>query len=215
MAAGATRSGTPATDWGELYRAHVAAVCELGSQLDATQERAPVPASPAWQVRDVLAHLAGVSSDVATGRMEGAASAEWTARQVAERLALPVAELTAELASHQDAVAAFVADERRAATVWDITVHHADLREALDLEPPAEALWRPVLEAVSPFTLEPAGVALESAERAGVRAYEVFRAAFSRRSRAQVQGWGLGLGEEQLEELCVFGVREDDQPVPG
>ena len=44
--------------------------------------------------------------------------------------------------------------------------------------------------------------------------YELFRALFSRRSRAQMQAWGLPLSAEQLDELCIFGPREDDQPVP-
>ena len=44
--------------------------------------------------------------------------------------------------------------------------------------------------------------------------YELFRALFSRRSRVQMQAWGLPLSPDQLDELCIFGPREDDQPVP-
>ena len=44
--------------------------------------------------------------------------------------------------------------------------------------------------------------------------YELFRAIFSRRSRRQMQAWGLPLSPDQLDELCIFGPREDDQPVP-
>jgi len=29
-----------------------------------------------------------------------------------------------------------------------------------------------------------------------------------------MQGWGTGLSAEELDELCIFGPREDDQPVP-
>ncbi len=44
--------------------------------------------------------------------------------------------------------------------------------------------------------------------------YELFRAVFSRRSRSQMQAWGLSRSPEQLDGLCIFGPREDDQPVP-
>ena len=37
---------------------------------------------------------------------------------------------------------------------------------------------------------------------------------FSRRSRSQMRTQGLPLSPEQLDDLCIFGPREDDQPVP-
>lgn len=49
---------------------------------------------------------------------------------------------------------------------------------------------------------------------ASVASYEFFRAIFSRRSRTQMQGWGTDLSTEELDEVCIFGPREDDQPVP-
>lgn len=48
----------------------------------------------------------------------------------------------------------------------------------------------------------------------GVDPDELFRALFSRRSRTRMQAWGLPLSAERLDELCLFGPREDDQPVP-
>ena len=43
--------------------------------------------------------------------------------------------------------------------------------------------------------------------------YELFRALFSRRSRSQIAVWaGDALDPDQV---CVFGARDDDQPVPG
>ena len=48
-----------------------------------------------------------------------------------------------------------------------------------------------------------------------VSPYELFRALFSRRSLAQMRAWGApALTDEQLGAICVFGPREDDQPVP-
>ena len=121
---------------------------------------------------------------------------------------LPVAELVAELQSHQDAVAESTVDNPRPAIVWDISVHHADLHEALGLPALAPGLWEPVLAAVAPMRFGAAGVPDD------VDDYELFRALFSRRSRTQMQAWGLALSPDQLDELCIFGPREDDQPVP-
>ncbi len=92
--------------------------------------------------------------------------------------------------------------------MWDIAVHHADLHEALGLGLMPDRLWAPVLAGVAPMQLGTAGLPED------VDHYELFRALFSRRSRTQMQTWGLPLSPEQLDELCLFGPREDDQPVP-
>jgi uncharacterized protein (TIGR03083 family) len=194
------------TDWGALYKEHVADVSALAGDLSDDQLAMPVPATPAWTVHEVLAHLAGGASDAVTGRMDGAPGPEWTSRHVSERARLPVADLLAELQSHQHAVAESVADNPRPALVWNIVVHHADLHEALDRPRMAEPLWQPVLDAMLPRL---APTLVES-----VPPYEVFRGAFSRRSRRQMQAWGTGLSDEELDEMCIFGPREDDQPVP-
>jgi uncharacterized protein (TIGR03083 family) len=194
------------SDWGALYREHVTDLSALAGDLTDDQLAMLVPATPAWTVREVLAHLAGGASDAVTGRMDGAPGPEWTSRHVSERARLPVPDILAELRLHQDAVAESVEESPRPALVWNIVVHHADLHEALDRPRLAEPLWRPVLDAMLP-RLAPAVV--ES-----VPAYEVFRGAFSRRSRRQMQAWGTGLSAEELDEMCIFGPREDDQPLP-
>jgi uncharacterized protein (TIGR03083 family) len=193
------------TDWGVLYLEHVATLSKLAPTLTDEQLTTVVPATPAWTVHEVFAHLAGGASDAVTGRMDGAPSPEWTSRHVNERVSLPVAELIAELQSHEDAVAESVVDNPRPGLVWNIVVHHADLHEALDLPRLAEPMWRSVVDAISPG-LDPA--------LGTVPPYELFRGVFSRRSRSQMQGWGTPLSAEQLDEICIFGPREDDQPVP-
>ena len=193
------------TDWGALYRDHVAALGELAPTLTDEQLGTSVPGTPAWTVHDVLAHLAGGASDAVTGRMDGAPGPEWTSRHVSERARLPVADLVAELQQHQDAVAASVTDSPRPALVWNIAVHHADLHEALGLPRLADRLWLPVADALAPQAAAVAGA---------VTPYELFRGVFSRRSRSQMQGWGTPLSAEQLDEICIFGPRLDDQPVP-
>jgi uncharacterized protein (TIGR03083 family) len=193
------------TDWGQLYRDHVDAVAALAPTLTDDQLATRVPATPQWTVHEVVAHMAGCPADFLTGRMDGAGSPAWTERQVAERRARPVADLLAELRSNEDAVVESVADNPGPPMVWDLVVHHADLHEALALDPMPEPLWKPVADALT-------GRAAELA--AAVPPYEFFRAMFSRRSRGQMQAWGTGLSAEQLDEVCIFGPREDDQPVP-
>ena len=211
------------TDWGELYREHVEAVAALAGDLTEQQLHTYLPATPAWNVHDVLAHLAGGADDAVTGRMEGAPGPEWTARHVGERAALPVDHLVAELRASADAVVEAAGDSPRPALVWNIAVHHADLHEALGLGRPPEHLWMPVLESAAswalgevPATVRSGGHTWGQGEQVvEVAPYELFRAIFSRRSRAQMRIWGSpALDDGQLDALCVFGPREDDQPVP-
>jgi hypothetical protein len=193
------------TDWGAVYRDHVAAVGALAPTLTDEQLAAAVPGTPAWSVHEVLAHLAGAATDAVTGRMDGAPSPEWTSRHVRERAALPVDELIDELRARQDAIAESVVDNPRPALVWNIAVHHADLHEALGLPRMPDHLWMPITEAMAPR-------APHLVDR--VPPYELFRGFFSRRSRAQMQAWGTGLTADELDEVCLFGPREDDQPIP-
>src|SRR4029077_4968407 len=141
------------------------------------------------------AHLAGGPADALSGRMEGAPGPAWTQRHVAERRGRTVADLTAEMRSRQDAIAESTVDNPRPAIVWDIAVHHADLHEALGLHELPDRLWRPVLDGVAPMKFGAAAVPRE------VEPYELFRALFSRRSRSQMQAWGLPLSPGQLDEL--------------
>jgi uncharacterized protein (TIGR03083 family) len=197
------------TDWGEVYRANVDAVCALVVTLRAEDLSRVVPATPDWTVHDVLAHLAGSPADLLAGRMDDAPSPAWTARHVDERAARSVDELAAELKGSVDPLVATLEGNDSPAIVWNCAVHHADLHEALGLGAPPEAMWRPVLDAIAPRMLGENAAAVDD-----VPAYELFRAIFSRRSRTQMTGWGTSLDPAALEGLCIFGPREDDQPVP-
>ena len=164
-----------------------------------TQLATRVPATPGWTVHQVLAHLAGSASDAVAGRMDGAPGEEWTARHVAEREGTAPAALAAELRSTQAAIAASTEDNPRPAIVWNISVHLADLREALGLPVLEAALWEPVLAAVAPYRLGdvPATVVAgddrwgAGGDEVEVSRYELYRALFSRRSRSA----GAGVGE--------------------
>ncbi|MFC5176338.1 hypothetical protein [Nocardioides taihuensis] len=215
------------TDWGALYADNVAAVTALAEDLDrdpgSDRPAVRVAATPEWTVRQVLAHLAGGPSDGVAGRMDGAPGRSWTARHVSEREGLTVAELVAEMRGNVAPVAALVDGNPRPAIVWDVAVHHADLHEGLGLGRMDDALWRPVLDAVAPGMLAAAPVTLRvgdatygaGGDEASVSPYELFRSLFSRRSRSQMAAWGSpAMTSGQLDELCIFGPRDDDQPVP-
>lgn len=51
------------------------------------------PTTPAWRVRDTLAHVGGVPCDILAGKLEGVASDVWTQAQVDARVATPVNEI--------------------------------------------------------------------------------------------------------------------------
>jgi uncharacterized protein (TIGR03083 family) len=196
------------TDWAEVYRANIDAVTALAEGLSAEEMSTRVPATPEWTVHDVLAHLAGSPADALSGRMDGAPGPEWTARHVGERAARSAEELVAEMRGAVDAVTATLEGNDRPALVWNAAVHHADIHEALGKGAPPDHMWRPVVEALSPSL----GDHVDAV--AGVPDYELFRAFFSRRSRAQTAAWGTGLDQETLDAIGIFGARDDDQPAP-
>ena len=199
---------TPGTDWAALYRTNVDAVTALAQGLTEEQLAAPVPATPEWSVREVLAHLAGSPADALSGRMDGAPGPGWTARHVGERAEASAEELVTEIRGAVDGVVASLEGTDRPALVWNVAVHHADLHEALGKSAPPEPMWQPVVEAMKPSLGE------NAAAFSQVTDYELFRAFFSRRSRSQLAAWDTGLDQETLDGLGLFGPRDDDQPIP-
>ena len=94
----------------------------------------PVPACSEWRVRDVIAHLSGLATDIASGNLDGAASDAWTAAQVDARRDLSVDELLAESDDVGPKLASFLDDfpgRYGAQVAADITVHEHDVRGAL------------------------------------------------------------------------------------
>ena len=84
---------------GEYGRAYAEArqrVSELMTSLSDDELTREVPACPGWRTRDVLAHLVGIASDTAEGKIEGAGSEEYTSRQIAERKDRSMPEMLAE-----------------------------------------------------------------------------------------------------------------------
>src|SRR3954452_21287026 len=94
----------------------------------------PVPACPGWRVRDVIAHLSGLATDIAAGNLDGAATDAWTAAQVDARRDVALDDLLAESDDVGPRLAGFLDDfpgRYGAQVVADITVHEHDIRGAL------------------------------------------------------------------------------------
>src|SRR3954452_16635142 len=94
----------------------------------------PVPACAGWRVRDVIAHLSGLATDIESGNLNGAATEEWTAAQVDARRDLSIDEVLRESDDVGPKLASFLDDfpgRYGAQVAADITVHEHDIRGAL------------------------------------------------------------------------------------
>ena len=92
------------------------------------------PATPEWRVRDVLAHVVGVTADVAEGRIDGIATEPWTAAQVDARRDRSVDEILAEWDERGPQFETALLDVPPAPAsqaVFDAVTHELDIRHAL------------------------------------------------------------------------------------
>jgi uncharacterized protein (TIGR03083 family) len=209
-----------------LYRDARARIARVAEDLTAEEWDTPVPGCPEWVARDLLAHLAGVATDVLTGRTDGSGQPHWTEAQVTERKGRTVDELLAEWAQAGPRIEAGLAERKIGfQIVVDALTHEGDLREGLG-RPPADG-WQPILSLItrlvvrkadSTLIVHTAGERYQGGEGEPVTEltadpYELFRGLTSRRSRAQMRAWNwTGDPTPYLESLPIFGPRDDDQP---
>ena len=107
----------------------------LLESLDGDQWATPVPCTPGWTIRDVLSHVAGVTDDIANGRVEGAGTDPWTAVQVERLRDVDQATLIAQWNSQIDAVADLLEQFGEVRPPIDCWSHEQDVRHALGREP--------------------------------------------------------------------------------
>ena len=197
----------------EVYRAGASRFAVVVRGLDHEAVLTPVPACPEWSAHDLLAHLAGSSTDVVLGRTDGAATPPWTGRQVAERRSSTTTALLAEWSANVDAVAA-TCERPTPNPAWDVAVHLDDLREALGLPPgPREEGWGEVLVAALSFLERRAGVTVSVAENGPdpgtttwhvATAYGLWRGLFSRRGRGSLEREVLRGDVERFRRAAFF-----------
>lgn len=197
-------------DLGGVYRASRRRIGDLVSDEVAL---IPVPATPLWNVHDVVAHLAGITVDVATGNMDGVTTDPWTAAQVERSRHRSVGELLAIWDEHAPLVEGFLSSPEGAGAyraVLDVHTHEADLLNALgrSIELPgdvmawmAEVLRTGFVDAATAAGLPPVSVRASD--------FEWFRGRLGRRTETEVRAFGWTLDPEPyLDHWFVFGRAE-------
>lgn len=189
-------------DGGLAYRAARERIMALVT-TDGVDPEMVVPATPEWSVHDVVAHLAGIARDAATGNMEGAPGDAWTAAQVERSRGVSIADLVAQWELDAPLIEGFFSEAGEGlarAGVIDIHTHEADL---------LGALGRPVV--LPDEFLQWAGAALREELRVvpPVSDLELVRARLGRRTETEVRAydWPADPGVD-LGWFFVFGCAE-------
>ena len=114
--------------------------------LSEDELRVQVPATPAWSVRDVLAHVVGLVSDLNAQRfplVDDGGGADWTQAQVDRTRGLTLRDLIAEWGNEAPKFEAGLRAfgyEFGSHFLADLVVHYQDVRSALGLDPSADEL---------------------------------------------------------------------------
>ncbi len=217
------------TDYAAAYREARADLVAIAATLDADELAQVVPATPAWTVKDVYAHVTGVAADTVAGNREGAPGEAWTAAQVAARRDMTLAEILAEWELAGSALEELLAREggRWRAAVVDAWTHGQDVRNAvgrpgnrhgdgLRLAAGAARVAGPRLSNAGLGALrivaEPFEFVVGDGDPAAtvtVDAYELARAALGRRSHEQMAAWRWTADPARyVAHLTVFPARE-------
>lgn len=196
-------------DLGALYRGARERITALVTAQGVDLER-NVPATPAWRVRDVVAHLSGVTADAIGGNMAGAPGEAWTDAQVTRGRDRELADLLADWAKFGGVMEAFLSSPDGApasAAVMDVHSHEADVRHALGMpfSIPVDFLsWSMgglrdgFHKAVADAGLPPVTINISDAEW--------FRARLGRRTADEVRAYDWSLDcAPYLDTFFIFG----------
>lgn len=168
-----------------------------------------VPATPLWDVHDVVAHLAGIVEDALTGNMAGVTTDPWTAAQVERAASKPVSQLLAEWTAGAPLFEGVLSAPGSAAdrAVYDICTHEADLRHALRVPPLTDD---PIVawvgsELLADFAADCAATGLAPVTL-DATPFEVMRSRLGRRTTAEALALGVPADPDgYLERWFVFG----------
>jgi uncharacterized protein (TIGR03083 family) len=197
-------------DLGVAYRAARLRVADL---VDDDLAGRPVPATPAWNVHDVVAHLAGVMHDVATGNMAGVTTDPWTAAQVERGRGKTVSSMIDEWSAAAPGFESFLssaAGREAGAAVFDVSCHETDIRSALGLAPeiPDETLAWAAGRLREGFDSQVAAAGLPPVT-IDASDFEMFRGRLGRRTCAEVSAFGWSADPAAyLDIFFLFGPTE-------
>ncbi|BBZ62205.1 maleylpyruvate isomerase N-terminal domain-containing protein [Mycolicibacterium monacense] len=114
-----------------LYRECYQRIAELVAPLDDAGCNTPVPACPAWTVRDVVAHVVAVAQEWCDGRLSGVPTDAYTAAQVARFDETSTVDLLAAGSEAVRRLDELARSRGLVAPVGDIVSHEHDIRGAL------------------------------------------------------------------------------------
>jgi uncharacterized protein (TIGR03083 family) len=208
-----------------LYQETRERIAALVTGLDDAAWSIAVAACPGWSVRDVVAHLAAVAEDWASGRLTGPPSDEVTAAQVARFGGYDVAGILAAWTEASAQLHRLAETAALEPPLGDIVVHEHDVRGALG-RPGArdsEAVrcisdeLLTMLEPPVPLRVTVEDVQYRSGPGEGTEIqlrttrFEALRWRTGRRSRAQLAAmdWS-GNPTPVLDRLYLFGPAEAD-----
>ena len=219
-----------ALDHTAAYRSLRTRVTDLAGALDEETAAQFVPATPAWRIKDLIAHFAGTTADLLAGNLDAAGSDDWTEAQVAPRRDATLAALLDEWNSCADALDALIPDIpifQRSQVIFDAETHEQDLRGALGIvgardSDAFEIGWGWAADIVGQMRDGHQAGALCLRTDAGDQVvgagevtatvsadrFELFRAMTGRRSVAQVKAYPWE-GEPKVGHLCFLPCRPD------
>jgi len=217
------------TDYAETYRALRGRVSALVRDADEEQLERLAPAAPEWRVRDLVAHLSGITADINAGNLDGVATDAWTARQVDTRRDWSIDRILEEWDTEGAKVEAVMSSMPEVAVgqmTMDAATHEHDIRGALEtpgsrdsdaieigFDFGVEVLAGTVDQADAILSIETeTGTRTlgDGARQIGVRAdrFELVRAMTGRRSADQMRGFDWdGEATPELLVLPIFTPR--------
>ena len=154
------------------YHATRARVTALVSELDDAGLDRPVPACPAWRVRDLVAHMSGIPDALTAGDLPAGDLQVWLDGLLEARRGVAVDELLDRWGACADATSTLI-DSGAGLLVIDLVTHEHDLRTALD-QPGARgtaevrAIVQPVLDLLAP-SMSDAGLGALLIDAGGVQ----------------------------------------------
>jgi uncharacterized protein (TIGR03083 family) len=213
------------------YHALRGRVTKLIRTRDETELEAIAPATPAWRVRDVLAHMVGIVDDALNQNWEGAPGPQWTSAQVDKRRDRSVDDMLAEWDRNAPLFEAGMAEMPFGMTgqgLYDAVTHEHDIRHALGApgarEVPAVALamaWvvdirtsvhAPAIQFDMGDTVAIAGTG-DVVATIGASQFELIRAMTGRRTDLEISAldWGTGTPDATLlvGDGSLFRVRAE------